>query len=327
MSQLLFYEKVSEVLSELKIDNSFTVIDQNVAQLYKDALIGNYFVFDANEKNKSLSLVQKISSAMLNAGCNRKTTLIAIGGGITGDIAGFTASAYMRGIKYINVPTTLLAQIDSSIGGKTGCNLGGVKNIVGAFHKPEKVLICREFLQSLPCREWLCGIGEIVKSAFLSEELYQQIENELDNVYNFNCKTELIKKLAEFKLDVTEKDPTEQGLRKILNLGHTVGHALEKFDCHTRSHGEYVLHGLLIESFITRAQAPLYYEKVRQFIDKLNLEPLCFNARTVAKLTLKDKKNNDGIIVMYPKAIGNVCEIKFSYSEMVSGLTEWRKNN
>ena len=195
------------------------------------------------EGSKSLETFGTLLGVMLENGFSRKDCVLAVGGGVVGDLAGFAASAYMRGIDFYNVPTTLLSQIDSSIGGKTAINFGGVKNIVGAFYQPKKVLIDSDLLKTLPSRQLSAGLAEAVKVALTSDAaLFDIFENRSveDNL------DEIILRALTVKKNVVEEDEKESGLRKILNFGHTVGHGIES-SAHpdTLYHGECVGLGMI----------------------------------------------------------------------------------
>ena len=192
------------------------------------------------EDSKSLEAFEMLLQRMLDYGFSRKDCVVAVGGGVVGDLAGFAASAYMRGIDFYNIPTTLLSQIDASIGGKTSVNFGGVKNIVGAFYQPKKVLIDPALLKSLPQRQLANGLAEAIKMSLTSDrelfELFEQqdIESNLDGI---------IVRCLNIKKSVVEQDEKESGLRRILNFGHTVGHGIESSQ--NLYHGECVALGML----------------------------------------------------------------------------------
>lgn len=196
---------------------------------------------DEGEGSKSLETFGKLLQCMLEHGFSRKDCVVAVGGGVVGDLSGFAASAYMRGIDFYNIPTTLLSQIDSSIGGKTAVNLGGVKNIVGAFYQPKKVLVDPELLCTLPDRQISNGLAEAVKMALTSDrelfELFEKgnIKEDMD---------EIIIRSLNIKKNVVEQDEKESGLRKILNFGHTVGHGIES-SMTGLYHGECVALGII----------------------------------------------------------------------------------
>ncbi len=224
------------------------VTDMGVPAEYAEAVAaqckdGVIYRVEQGEGSKSLDTFGKVLQAMLDHGFSRRDCVVAVGGGVVGDLAGFAASAYMRGIDFYNIPTTLLSQIDSSIGGKTAVNLGGVKNIVGSFYQPQKVLIDPELLNTLPPRQISNGLAEAIKVALTSDkELFdlfetRNIETNLD---------EIIIRSLNVKKDVVEQDEKEAGLRRILNFGHTVGHGIESSaSLCDLYHGECVALGMI----------------------------------------------------------------------------------
>ena len=194
------------------------------------------------EGSKSFEQLERLLSAMLEASFTRGDCVVAVGGGVVGDLSGFAASCYMRGIDFYNIPTTLLAQVDSSVGGKTAVNFGGVKNIVGAFYQPKKVIIDPGTLKTLERRQLMAGLAEAVKMAATSSaELFEIIEKSEDLDADL---PEIIRRSLCIKRDVVEQDPKENGLRRILNFGHTVGHAVEGFNKGKLLHGECVALGM-----------------------------------------------------------------------------------
>lgn len=194
------------------------------------------------EGSKSFEQLERLLSAMLEASFTRGDCVVAVGGGVVGDLSGFAASCYMRGIDFYNIPTTLLAQVDSSVGGKTAVNFGGVKNIVGAFYQPKKVIIDPETLKTLERRQLMAGLAEAIKMAATSSaELFEIIEKSEDLDADL---PEIIRRSLCIKRNVVEQDPKENGLRRILNFGHTVGHAVEGFNKGKLLHGECVALGM-----------------------------------------------------------------------------------
>ena len=194
------------------------------------------------EGSKSFEQLERLLSAMLEASFTRGDCVVAVGGGVVGDLSGFAASCYMRGIDFYNIPTTLLSQVDSSVGGKTAVNFGGVKNIVGAFYQPKKVIIDPETLKTLERRQLMAGLAEAIKMAATSSaELFEIIEKSEDLDADL---PEIIRRSLCIKRDVVEQDPKENGLRRILNFGHTVGHAVEGFNKGKLLHGECVALGM-----------------------------------------------------------------------------------
>lgn len=211
-----------------------------VAQQAKDGFV---FTVPQGEDSKSIPQFSEILSEMLRRGFSRKDAVVAVGGGVVGDLSGFVASAYMRGVDFYNVPTTVLSQVDSSIGGKTAVNLDGIKNIVGAFYQPKKVLIDLDLLSTLSERQIGNGLAEAVKMSLTSDkELFELFEKGNIN----DSMDEIITRSLKIKKAVVEQDEKEQGLRKILNFGHTIGHGVESFErLNGLYHGECVALGMI----------------------------------------------------------------------------------
>ena len=195
----------------------------------------------AGEKSKSLSVVEKCFDELAKHRLERKSFIVALGGGVVGDLAGFVAATYLRGIPFVQVPTTLLAQVDSSVGGKTGVNLKAGKNLVGAFYQPRLVLCDLDTLKTLPRREYVSGLAEVIKYGVIYDEiLFAQLERNLPKLLARDEKTlrDVVARCCEIKADVVGQDETESGLRAILNFGHTIGHAIEN----SSGYGKF-LHG------------------------------------------------------------------------------------
>lgn len=192
------------------------------------------------EQYKTLATVETLYSAFVSAGLDRTSTIIALGGGVVGDTAGYAAATYMRGIRLIQVPTSLLAMVDSSVGGKVGVDLPQGKNLVGAFKQPERVVIDPDVLATLPAREWRCGMAEVIKHGLLADE--SLLDPRLHAPHNAE---ELISRAVQVKVDVVQRDPYERGERAHLNLGHTFAHAIEQVTGYVMPHGEAVGVGLL----------------------------------------------------------------------------------
>lgn len=213
---------------------------KTIAEQCKESMI---YTVAEGESSKSLVVFGQLLQTMLDHGFSKKDCVIAVGGGVVGDLSGFAASAYMRGIDFYNIPTTLLSQIDSSIGGKTAINFGGVKNIVGAFYQPKKVLIDPDLLKTLPSRQIANGLAEAIKMSLTSDkELFELFENK-DIEANLD---EIIIRSLQIKKAVVEQDEKEAGLRKILNFGHTIGHGIESSEGMSELyHGECVALGML----------------------------------------------------------------------------------
>lgn len=234
----------------MKLDRKvFIVTDSGVPREYAEAIAKGaksavIYTVDEGEGSKSLPVMEKLLSAMLEFEMSRKDCAVAVGGGVVGDLTGFAASTYMRGIDFYNVPTTLLSQVDSSIGGKTAVNLCGIKNVIGAFYQPKAVLIDTDTLKTLPKRQIAAGLAEAVKMSLTSnEELFRFFEEEEISEKNIEY---VIKSALEIKKTVVECDERESGLRKILNFGHTFGHGIEAEEGMSGLyHGECVALGML----------------------------------------------------------------------------------
>lgn len=251
------------------------------------------------EGSKSLEVFGELLKTMLDNGFSRKDCVVAVGGGVVGDLSGFAASAYMRGIDFYNIPTTLLSQIDSSIGGKTAINFEGVKNIVGAFYQPKKVLIDPDLLKTLPPRQISNGLAEAIKVSLTSDkELFDIFENKNieDNI------DEIIIRSLKIKKDVVEQDEKESGLRKILNFGHTVGHGIESSEeMSSLYHGECVALGMI----------PMCGEEIRprviEVLKKCNLyREMEYNWDAIENAAFHDKKaDGDTVSITTVKEIGS----------------------
>ena len=233
----------------LNLDRNVVIVtDDGVPAEYADCVASqcrkaSVYTLPQGEANKHMGSFEHILEAMLDASLTRKDCVVAVGGGVVGDMTGFAAACYMRGIDFYNIPTTLLSQVDSSIGGKTAIDFKGVKNIVGAFYQPKKVIIDPDTLKSLDSRQVSAGLAEAIKMAATSDaELFKFIESSDDLDRDL---LEIIHGALVIKRDVVEQDPTEKGLRKILNYGHTIGHAIEAFYAGRYLHGECVAMGML----------------------------------------------------------------------------------
>lgn len=276
----------SQAIRELKkIDCKFLLIcDSNVYRYHKakiDYLLKfndiSLFLFDSTEKNKSLKTTESIYNNLLSKNFSRKDGIIAIGGGIPGDVAGFVAATYMRGIKFYQIPTTLLSIVDSSVGGKTGVNFRDVKNLIGAFKQPEKVYADLNFLSTLPFEEVISGAGEIFKYAFLGDdENYLIIKEKLFKILlNRSFDENLIARCIKIKSVVVEQDEYEtSGLRKILNLGHTFAHAFESALKFKVKHGEAVIAGVFTSLIVSQKLGLISKATLEQYLSDFAFVPV-----------------------------------------------------
>lgn len=306
--------------------------DENVDRIYgeeiKEFLNGvPVHVMRAGEENKNERTLFALLRAMSEAGLRRDSTLIALGGGVVGDIGGLAASFYMRGIAYIQVPTTLLSQVDSSIGGKTAIDFGGSKNLIGAFYPPATTYFDPVFFESLPLREIKSGLGEIIKHGALHASIFEKLQKNRDRLFDLRFLAELVPENVAFKSSVVRQDPREENLRKCLNLGHTTAHALELGNLEF-SHGECVLLGLIVESEIAERYFDCdiaFLKDLRELCKKvLGVQKLILSPEEAAKAALKDKKNGaDGKIVLtVPTAPEKYELLKLSHAEYLKALKE-----
>ena len=232
----------------------------------------DFIVLPSSEKEKNIKNVQKIWITLADRQHDRKSLVINLGGGIIGDMGGFAASTFMRGVDFINIPTTLLSQVDASIGGKTGIGFTGIKNLIGTFDQPVAVVVDTTALSTLPKREFLSGFAEIIKHGLVADKKHFE-KVTAKNPLNFSKVElkEIILRSILLKVQVVENDPSESGTRKILNFGHTIGHAIESLSFETRTpllHGEAVSIGMLVEAKISYLME-LLPEKDLQIIQKV----------------------------------------------------------
>ncbi len=300
------------------------VIDRNVFKLHNTKIKSiiniwknkkHKIIIPATEKNKSYNTLQKIHSVLLRNKFGRDSLIISIGGGIIGDITGFAAATYMRGIPYIQIPTTLLAMVDSSVGGKTGINFLEKKNIIGSFYQPASVIIDFSFLSTLTKEERICGLGEIVKYAFLTNENFFKylLRNTgkfiLGDYKNLNF---LIYESLNFKTGVVLNDEKEKGLRKVLNLGHTFAHALEVEQKYKIKHGMAVIWGIACSLYLSNRLQILSDENLHKYLSLLEkfkneIKLSKINPVKIYDIMLSDKKNRKGKIkFVLLKSIGNI---------------------
>jgi len=325
---------LSNFLGEIKDSSKFMLItDTTIERIYGSQIqeqMGHLdlykYVVCAGEESKNIQTVIEIISEMMKYQFSRHDKIIAFGGGVIGDLAGFTASVYMRGISFIQIPTTLLSQVDSSVGGKTGVNMPQGKNMVGTFYQPEIVIIDTTVLKSLPLRELISGIGEVIKYGIMEDYLlFKYIEKNLDMVLGIDQQviTSIVKNCCEIKARIVAKDEKENNIRKNLNLGHTLAHALEAItEYKTYTHGEAVLIGIYHESKIAKQLGLIeeeYYQEIVQCIEKLGIsvEISMYSSEYCLELMCKDKKNrNEKISFILPAGKGEVKEVFLTKEEI-----------
>ena len=283
------------------------VTDSNVGPLYAKAVqevletTGNQifvYTFAAGEESKNLNTVQDLYEFLIENHFDRKDMLAALGGGVVGDLTGFTAATYLRGISFIQIPTSLLAQVDSSIGGKTGVDFRAYKNMVGAFHQPKLVYINTATLKSLPEREYFSGMGEVIKHGLIKDaKYYDWIKDNITPIKEreHEAVREMIYRSCLIKGDVVERDPKEKGERALLNFGHTLGHAIEKLKDFTWLHGECVAAGCCLAARISQMKGNLTEEEVKDIKEVfikfgMNGDISELSIKDIIKTTKSDKK-------------------------------------
>ncbi len=313
--------------------NSSFVLDKNVYQLYKGHLPEyNTYIVKSGEKSKNISEVIKLYDFLGKNGTERDTFLYGIGGGVTGDISGFVASTYNRGIGFISVPTTLIAQTDSAIGGKNGVNSLYGKNLVGTFRMPDETFVDPLFLNTLPEKEILSGLGEIFKYSILSENgLFEMLQRKI----NFNLLVKIIPICIEEKLKYVKDDfEDKKGKRILLNLGHTVGHMCENaFGYGNITHGKGVAFGIIVASYIAYSKKILKeedFEKIVALYDKLGFSIKKFeqlkriNGDNLRNILLHDKKAKNKLLdIIVPDQYNHAVVLKgISTKEIINAVKE-----
>lgn len=286
------------------------VTDENVAPLYLSELLSllrecfpalDSLVLPAGEENKTLSAVSRIYERAVEDGIERGDFFLALGGGVVGDITGFAAATYLRGIRFLQIPTTLLAQVDSAIGGKTGVDFQGYKNMVGAFHMPSLVYSPMSVLRSLDERQYASGLGEVMKHALIRDRDYYDFlirEREGILLRDEEILAETVYRSDRIKKAIVEEDPREEGIRRLLNFGHTLGHAIESCSDFQYSHGQCVAFGSLLAERISAALSP---EEERELMDWMEAVGLSVKLRRmdigeILSSVKKDKKMDGGRI-------------------------------
>ena len=299
---------ISELISRNKYSKVFILVDLNTNKYCLDLFLKKHLSginfkkvkIKKGEENKNTKNLYSAWTKISKLGGDRNSLLINLGGGLVSDLGGFVASTYNRGIDFINVPTTLLSIVDASIGGKVGINIGRLKNQVGVFNYPKLILIDTSFLETLPKREITSGFAEMLKHGLIFEKNYYKTLSELKNI-DSKLSTELIYNSIKIKNEVVNRDPKEKNFRKILNFGHTLGHAIEshflgKKKTKTLLHGEAISIGMILESYISYKILKLPYEQcrnIKQTINnnfkkvKINKEDL----KSIVRLIKFDKKN------------------------------------
>ena len=335
------FERLSEELKALNIENrrvciiTETTVDGIYGDLVQNIVKGiakkSYkFVFPAGEANKNLYTVKDAYTFLINKHFDRKDLLIALGGGVVGDLTGFTAATYLRGIDFVQLPTTLLAQSDSSVGGKTGVDFDGYKNMVGAFYQPKLVYMCTDTLKSLSEKEYLSGMGEVIKHGLIRDKaFYEWLKDNNEKILAMDdkCLEYIAKTNCNIKRAVVENDFKEQGERAQLNFGHTLGHAIEKYVYEYNLHGECVSIGINGAAYISMKKGYITREDYKDILAtltafKLPIHENRIDIDNILEATLSDKKMEAGKIkFIVLKSIGEaVIDREVSIADMTDAL-------
>lgn len=334
-------DKLPSIFFENKIkkqDGLFIITDSNVYKTYNKNITAfektmncKTYYFQAGEKNKGIITIQQIYDFLIENNCNRKSVLIALGGGVVGDLVGFVASSYMRGIRYINIPTTLISQCDSCIGGKVGYNYKDIKNVIGSFYNPEFVFVSSIFLKTLSECQYLAGLGEVIKYGVIKdngilnyiEQNYKQLkERENDRLQH------IVKECLKIKSEVVAQDFKDQGLRNILNFGHTIGHGIETISNYNICHGEAVALGLLVAmklSYNVFNYKDDTYDRLVRIYDRMGI-PAKYAIQDYEEffsIISHDKKNITGFNFVLIDVNGKCkTQIKVKKDEIIKALKE-----
>lgn len=323
MTDLRFYTHVTELASALSDfisgRKAFILTDENVHATCVQLLLQemnddeiDIIELEPGEISKSIDISTQIWETLMENEAGRDAVLINIGGGVVCDLGGFVASTYKRGIEFIHLPTSLLAMVDAAHGGKTGIDHLGIKNVIGSFAPAHAVMICSEFLSTLPERELLCGLAEMFKHGIVADKNHWYALSQLQAGDDIGI--DLIKESVRIKQTICAEDPTEKGIRKILNFGHTIGHAIESASLSDQEpilHGEAVALGMLVESelanrmgLLSSADRDAIHEVVTCFFPPEKFEIPGYEG--IRKFLFQDKKNKDGeILFALPDAPGS----------------------
>ena len=327
-------QSLTNYLEGKKYSKIAVLVDENTQEhcLHKiiDALPEHYLIkILSGEENKHLGTCEEIWLALTEASFDRKALMINLGGGVIGDMGGFAASAYKRGFDFINIPTTLLSQVDASVGGKLGVDFHGFKNHIGFFKEPKTVLIDCDFFDTLPKNELRSGFAEVIKHGLIYDKSYWEKVTRTDP---FDADlTELVRHSIDIKKKVVTADPFESGLRKILNFGHTIGHAVESYFLEKPKqkllHGEAIAVGMICEAYLSKKLTGLTASELQQITDYLIriYKPASIDSslfEDILKLTFQDKKNEGGVVQFsLLKSIGDcTINVPISNADMVDSL-------
>ena len=326
-SRIFIAERLENLQRYIPVAKPIIITDTNVGKLYPlDAIAGGVITIGTGETIKTLDTVEKIYAQLLSLQADRSAFIVGVGGGIVCDITGFAASTFMRGVRFGFVATSLLAQVDASVGGKNGVNFQGYKNMVGLFHQPEFVICDLEVLKTLPPREISCGLAEIVKHAAIADaDLFAFLEEQAESVLALDPEAieKLVLRSVGIKSAIVSRDETEKGERRLLNFGHTFGHAIEKVS--GISHGEAVSIGMVVAAALSVKKGLLTTKEERRLRDLLARLQLpndfAFDPQKILNAATKDKKRaGDRIHFVLLAGIGDAVVEPIAIEELEEAL-------
>ena len=297
---------VATAVGECERDRIFILVDETTRQLCLPLVEGfdclrqaEIITIGATDQHKTLESLTHVWSSLQRGGATRHSLMVNLGGGMVTDLGGFAASTFKRGLNYINIPTTLLAMVDASVGGKTGINFGGLKNEIGVFSTARSVILDTQFLRTMDAENMLSGYAEMLKHGLIADDgMWAELLNFDIDVPDYHQLSRMLEDSVKVKERIVEEDPTEKGIRKALNLGHTVGHAFESFALQRKPvlHGYAVAWGLICELYLSHIKTGFPIEKMRQTVSFINehygkLSITCDDYPTLLELMTHDKKN------------------------------------
>lgn len=303
--EIFIGEDILSGVNEFVKGKALLVTQENIFNICANKFPCDVAFIPDGETSKSLQEAEKLYTRAIESGLDRKSVVIALGGGVVGDLAGFVAATFMRGVNLIQIPTTLLAQVDSSVGGKTAVNHALGKNLIGAFHQPRAVFIDLNFLKTLPEREIKSGLGEVVKYGVISDEkFFAYLEDNADKILQRDLKTlaHIVKRSCEIKAAVVSADERESGLRRILNFGHTMAHAIEEETAYKKyRHGEAVAIGMIAAAMISCELGKTSADNVarlERLLKRFGMMTTCagLDADKLYAVTFRDKKTVGGVV-------------------------------
>ncbi|BHH82948.1 3-dehydroquinate synthase [Desulforhopalus sp. 52FAK] len=335
-----YLSQVGEDLNKRQVGNRYCIIaDDRVAELYGQILMeslstagihAEILTFPHGESHKNLATVTALASGLAKLGFDRKDAIIAFGGGVSGDIAGFLASSYMRGIPFVQIPTTLLAQVDSSVGGKTGVDIPEGKNLVGAFYQPKAVYIDIDVLQTLPADELLGGLAEVIKYGVIRDlDFFTFLKDSREKILALDdaAIAQVIYTCCKIKAEVVSEDEKEGGVRRILNFGHTIGHAVEGASDFSIIHGLAVSIGMVAASelaVLNKLLTSVESREILAILKEYNMPvevPAGLDRETIKKYLLTDKKTVGGVVFfVLPTSIGETIVTDQVTSEQIDAV-------